>query len=52
MRPLMKGMGTPLTNLTYIFLSEREFLQLQKETPPDDGPLQSVGKEHLIYTPH
>jgi len=43
--------GTPLTNLTYIFLPEKEFLQLQKETPPDDRPLQSVKSPILRLVP-
>ncbi len=35
-------LGTSLINLTYVYLTDKEFWQLQKQTHPNDGLFQSV----------
>ena len=47
------GRGTSLANLTYIYLSNKQFWQLQKETHPDDGLFQlaKAGIFLQIYQP-
>jgi hypothetical protein len=40
--------GTSLTNWTYVYLTCKEFLQLQKETHPNDGWFQLEKVPHTI----